>query len=334
VETALLTSFLEVAQRLHFGQAAERLQVTQPALSHQIRRLEQQLGVPLFERTSRHVRLTPAGHALVPQARRVLADLDRAVFHCRAAADGNAGQLRLGSIGAALNSFTPHLVRGLRERLPGLAVQLIQMDSPVQLSALRAGELDLGIVRSVGPVVDIALEDLYSEPMAVAVPATHRLASVAAVTAADLREESFVLWPRLASPLFHDQVTAYCESGGFRPRVVMEGADIETQLGLVSAGIGMSPQPASFASLQRRGVTFRPLETAPESTVQLAWPSAAPPEGLPVIIEVARAMTATTISQLRSWPAGPLAEPTATGPAARQSAPGAPADARPLGRLV
>jgi DNA-binding transcriptional LysR family regulator len=301
VDTSLLRSFLEVAQRLHFGQAADRLQVTQPALSHQIRRLEEYVGTPLFERTSRQVRLTAAGQILVPQARRVLADLERALFHCRAAADGGTGHLKIGSIGAALNGITPHLVRGLREHLPGLALQLIQMDTPVQLAALRAGELDLGVVRSAGPASEVCLEDLFLEPMTIALPGNHRLASAGIVTAADLRNEPFILWPRTASPLFHDQVLTYCGAAGFEPHVVMEGADIETQLGLVSAGIGVSPQPASFASLRRRGVEFRPLDNAPESMVQLSWHATAPPEHLPTVIEIAHAMAGPTLRQMHSW---------------------------------
>jgi DNA-binding transcriptional LysR family regulator len=297
MDTALLTSFLEVAQRLHFGQAADRLGMTQPTLSQQIRRLEHQVGASLLERTSRHVRLTKAGEALIPQARRVLADLERAVFHCRAVAAGGVGHLKVGSIGAALNSVTPHLVHGLRERLPGLVVQLTQMDSPVQLAALHAGELDFGIVRAAAPVAGIALEDLFSEPMIVALSSDHRLAAVDRVTAVDLSEEFFVLWPRTASPLFHDQVLAYCRQAGVEPRIAMEGADIETQLGLVSAGIGISPQPASFANLRRRNVTFRPLADAPTSTVQLAWRATSPPEHLGPMIEIARGAAELVLRQ-------------------------------------
>jgi DNA-binding transcriptional LysR family regulator len=304
METSLLTAFLEVAHRLHFGQAADRLQLTQPTLSHQIRRLERDVGTPLFERTSRQVRLTAAGQALIPEARRVLADVERAVLRCRTAADGEAGYIRVGSIGAALNSFTPHFVRRLRECVPGLSVQLTQLDSPLQLAALRTGELDLGIVRSAGPATDIAAEDLFSEPMVIALPADHPLCRASVVTAADLRAENFILWPRIASPLFRDQFVAYCAAGGFRPRIVMEGADIETQLGLVSASIGISPQPASFASLRRRGVDFRPLEDAPESVVQLAWAQVSPPGHLPALLEIARHATEPTILQLHSAGSG------------------------------
>jgi DNA-binding transcriptional LysR family regulator len=289
MDTMLLTAFLEVAQRLHFGQAADHLGVTQPALSHQIRRLEATVGAMLLERTSRQVRLTPAGQAFMPEARRVLADLERAVFQCRAVAAGGVGHLKIGSIGSGLSGITPRIVRELRSRLPGLAVQVTQMDSPVQLAALRAGELDLGVVRSAGPAAGISLTDLDTEPMIIAVPVGHRLSASTIIAASDLRDEPFVLLPRTVSPIFHDQVVEYCATAGFTPHVALEGADVETQLGLVSAGLGVSPQPASFANLRRHGVDFRPLRDAPTTIVQLAWLADAPFAHLDTVLQAARA---------------------------------------------
>jgi DNA-binding transcriptional LysR family regulator len=295
MDTALLASFVTTAQVLHFGRAAQQLGLTQPALTHQIQRLEHEVAATLFTRTSRRVELTAAGEALLPYARRLLTDLERAITQCRAVAAGGVGHLRIASIGAALNSVTPGLVRGLRDRVPGLALQVTQLDTPPQLAALRAGEIDLGVVRAFptsGPAAGIQMEDLFSEPMVLAVPSSHRLATAKAAAATDLRAESFILWPRTSSPLFHDHVYDYCRKAGFSPHIVMEGGDIETQLGLVSAGIGVSPQPASFANLQRRGVAFTPLRRAPRSTVQLAWLQKSPPPHLAHAIAAAHAAAA------------------------------------------
>lgn len=187
----------------------------------------------------------------------------------------------------------------LDRAVTGGPVLLTQMDSPVQLAALRTGELDLGIVRSVDPAADIALEDLFAEPMTIAMAHSHPLARAGIVNAADLRQEPLILWPRNASPQFHDQIIGYCRTAGFRPRIVMEGNDIETQLSLVSAAVGMSPQPASFCSLRRDGVTFRPLQGAPESTVQLAWHGSSPPQHLAALLEIAHMATTPTRRQLR-----------------------------------
>ena len=272
MDIGLLRSFLEVAERLHFGNASSRLHISQPTLSHQIRRLEEYVGAPLFDRTSRSVRLTEAGLALVPEARRVLIDFERALTQTRTAASGGAGHLSIASIGAGLNSVLPLIVGRLRERVPGVAVQIVQMGTPELLSHLRMRELDFGIVRSADGAAGVRIETLVNEPMVAVLAAGHRLAGQAEVAPSDMRDEDFVLWPRASNPVFHDQVLALCGAWGFVPRVVMEGADIETQLGLVSAGIGVSMQPASFANLGRRGVVWRPLTgDTPTSPLQMTW---------------------------------------------------------------
>jgi DNA-binding transcriptional LysR family regulator len=275
-----LECFLMLTEELHFGRAARRAGITQPALSHQIRRLEEELDVVLFERTSRRVALTDAGTALITGARRVLTDAERARRHCHEAAAGGAGQLALASIGAALNSIVPGLVRTLRRERPGIAVHLTQMDTPVALGALRDGRVDVAIVRSAPEVPGIEVRDLLAEPMVAALADSHPLADRERVDVIDLRDDDFVLWPRSVSESFHDQVIGVCQRAGFSPRVVMEGTDIETQLGLVSAGIGVLLMPAGFMALRRVGVAFARLAPpVPTSMLQLAWldrePSAA-----------------------------------------------------------
>jgi DNA-binding transcriptional LysR family regulator len=283
-----LECFLLLSDELHFGRAARRAGITQPALSHQIRRLEDELGVVLFERTSRRVSLTDAGTALITGARRVLADAERARRHCHEAAAGGAGQLALASIGAALNSIVPGFVRALRQERPGIAIHLTQMDTRVSLGALRDGRVDVAIVRSSPEVQGIAVRDLVAEPMIAALPHGHPLAGRGPIDVADLRGEDFVLWPRSVSESFHDQVIGVCQRAGYSPRVVMEGTDIETQLGLVSAGIGVSLQPAGFAALRRVGVTFARLAPpVPTSMVQLAWLEREPSAAARAFIELA-----------------------------------------------
>ena len=242
----------------------------------------------LFERTSRRVSLTDAGTALITGARRVLADAERARRHCHEAAAGGAGQLALASIGAALNSIVPGFVRALRQERPGIAIHLTQMDTRVSLGALRDGRVDVAIVRSAPEVQGIAVRDLVAEPMIAALPDGHPLAGREPIDVADLREEDFVLWPRSVSESFHDQVIGVCQRAGYSPRVVMEGTDIETQLGLVSAGIGVSLQPAGFAALRRVGVTFARLAPpVPTSMLQLAWLEREPSAAARAFIELA-----------------------------------------------
>lgn len=289
----LLRAFLELAERLHFGRTAQRLHISQPALSHRIRRLEEELGAPLFERTSRSVRLTDAGDALVPEARRVIVSYERALAQTRNAAAGGAGHLAMASVSAGLNGITPLIVGELRRRVSGVAVQLMQLDTPEMLSALRQGHIDIGIARSADDAAGVRVVRLVEEPMVAVVPSTHRLAGRARIAPADLRDEDFVLWPRTTNPSFHDQVLAVCRAEGFRPRVAMEGSDIETQLGLVSAGVGVSLQPASFANLGRSGVTWRPLAAnAPRSWLELVWCEPVRSGLVPVVREIAHDLAA------------------------------------------
>ncbi len=289
METQLLEAFVEVATRLHFSRAAEHLGVSQPALSHQIRRLEEHVGAPLLDRTSRQVALTDAGLALLPDARRMLVELDRAIAQSRGAAEGGAGHLVVGSIGAALNGVAPLIVQRLRDAVPGIAVQLTQMDTPEALSALRNRELDVAVVRSAEMTSGVRVETLFEERMMLALPAGHPLTEAGEVSVAQLRGERFVLWPRASSPTFHDQVYALCRAAGFKPDVAMEGTDIETQLGLVSAGTGISFQPESFMNLGRTGVRWARISgDAPRSPQQIAWCEPARTPLISTIVEIAR----------------------------------------------
>lgn len=283
-----LRAFLTVAETLHFGRAAAALEISQPTLSQRVRRLEAELEVALLERTSRRVSLTDAGQALMAGGRRVVTELERAERQCRDAAAGGAGHLTVGAIGAALNGLVPPIVAELRRRVPGLALQLRQTDTATALAALREGSLDVGVVRSAEPTRTLQIRPLIEEPMVVAVPAGHPLAASSVVEVGRLRDEGFVLWPRSHSAGFHDQVFAVCQQAGFTPHVVMEGTDTETQLGLVSAGVGVSMQPASYALLARDGVAFLALpDEAPRSQVQLAWPTVAASPAVPAFLEVA-----------------------------------------------
>jgi DNA-binding transcriptional LysR family regulator len=293
-----LRSFLILSEELHFGRAATRAGITQPALSHQIARLEADLGVVLFERTSRRVALTDAGTALIVGARRILTDAERARRHCRDAAAGGAGQLALAAIGAALNSVVPALVRALRDEHPGMATQVTQMDTPVALGALRDGVVDVAIVRSAPDAPDVAIRDLIAEPMIAVLPESHPLAGREPLDVARLRDEDFVLWPRSVSESFHDQVIGVCQRAGFSPRVAMEATDIETQLGLVSAGIGVSLQPAGFAALRRVGVRFERLAPpVPKSMLQLAWLRREPSPAARALLELA----STVLRRREDW---------------------------------
>ncbi|MGH9058382.1 MAG: LysR substrate-binding domain-containing protein [Acidimicrobiales bacterium] len=267
-----LRAFLAVADQLHFGRAAQQLHVSQPALSQQIRLLERDIGASLFVRTSRMVELTPAGRALAEAAPRVILEVDRAERRVEQAAEGSSGMLVIGSVNTALASITPRIMRAVRAEKPDLRMELYHMDTAAQLTALADRRIDMAVVREANATRDLATEQLASEPLAVVLPEGHSLADREVVDPAALADEEFVLWPRVLGPDFFDVIIAYCRRQGFNPRIVAEGDDVETQLGLVAAGAGVSLQPAYYAGVRRVGVVFRPLQGAvPQVALQLAW---------------------------------------------------------------
>jgi DNA-binding transcriptional LysR family regulator len=268
MELRALRYFLAVAEELHFGRAANRVGVTQPSLSQQIARLEAELDAALFTRSSRQVRLTPAGAAFLPGARRALIDAERAAHAARGAAEGLSGELIIGAIGSALNGVLPPLIRAFAAQSPGITLDVRQLDTAEQLAALQDNRLDIGFIRAAQPLPGIILATLAHEPLVAVLPAHHPLSALEHVPLTALAKEPFILWHRQASVGFHDEFVAACNARGFNPQAQYEARGAETLLGLVAAGLGVSVQPKPYENLRRTGVAFRPL-TAPAITSQL-----------------------------------------------------------------
>jgi len=268
-----LRSFLAVAEERHFSRAAATLHLSQPALSQQIRALEDDLGVRLFDRTSQRVAPTAAGEALAQAAPRVLYEMDRAVEETRGAATGRSGLLRIASVRTGLSTVLPRLMRAHTSAHPLVRFQVVHMDTTLQLRALLERTIDVGVVRSAAPVEGLVIEPLVSEPLMVALPHDHPLATSGdePLDPALLATEPFVMWPRHLGADFFDIAVAFCRDHGFAPTVISEADDIDSQLALVAAGYGVSLQPAFYARSSPDGVVFRALGGPPPSVVlQLA----------------------------------------------------------------
>ena len=289
LDTRRLRVFLVVAEELHFSRAAQRLHLSQPALSQQVRLLERSLGVDLFVRTSRQVALTAAGEALVQTAPRVLHELDGAVDAAQQAALGVTGRLTIGSVRTGLASIVPDVMREYTRAHPAVRFEVMHMDTSLQLRALVERSIDVGIVRAASPTRSLVIEQLVSEPLVLALPSGHRMAGHERIDPADLAGERFVSWPRYLGADFSDIVVAFCREHGFSPSVVNEGGDIDTQLALVAAGFGVSLQPAFYASACPDGVVFRSLlGTPPQVALQMAWRRDGVPPVVTHFIETAR----------------------------------------------
>jgi DNA-binding transcriptional LysR family regulator len=173
MELRALRYFLAVAEELHFRRAANRVGVTQPSLSQQIARLETELDAALFTRSSRQVRLTPAGAAFLRGARRALIDAERAAHAARGAADGLSGELIIGALGSALNGVLPPLIRAFAAQSPGITLDVRQLDTAEQLAALQDHRLDIGFIRAAQPLPGIILATLAHEPLVAVLPDHH-----------------------------------------------------------------------------------------------------------------------------------------------------------------
>ena len=266
-----LRYFAAVAETCHFGRAAEQLHIAQPALSYAIRQLEEELDVTLFNRTTRHVTLTPAGDFLKTEAERILAGLDDAERGVRRIAAGRSGLLRIGLTGTAAFSHLPRIARILRQELPGVAMEIrADMLTPLQCDQLRAGALDVGVLRPPAVGEDIELRSIEVEPLVLAVSADHRLAVEPVVSLIDLRSESFVAYSSRDSAV-NDAVLRSCKRAGFVPHREHSAPGTAVLLALVAAGLGVAVVPASVRSLPLQGLVFRDLVDGGSIELALAW---------------------------------------------------------------
>lgn len=270
MELRHLRYFVAVAEELHFGRAAKRLNIAQPPLSRQVRDLEREIGTPLFDRVPRGVELTPAGIAFLPEARLTLAQAERAQRTAQRAARGETGRLRVGFVEAATHSgILPDVLSFFRMHLPSVGLSLFELDPLRQEEAFRDARIDLGILHS--PPLDadrwLRVELIYTEPVVLAVPSTHRLAGRARFTLGSLAAESFVLFPRHVAPPMYDDIIARCRSAKFSPRVVQEAAGWHTLASLVGAGVGVGLVPRSLTRFQQHGVVYR---SVPDLKVDMA----------------------------------------------------------------
>ena len=288
IELRHLRYFVTVAEELHFGRAARRLQMAQPPLSQQINRLEALVGYSLFERKPR-VALTEPGKVLLAAARRILLQVEQGVDATRRAGRGETGTLTVGFAASAMLTALPDTFRAYRDRFPQVDLRLREMSTSAQLEALKAGIIDVGFVRE--PTLDESLvaEPVVREPFVVALPPDHPLRVHPRLPLGVLADEPFVLFPRFVAPTLYDQVIALCRSGGFHPRQVQEAQEWLTIVSLVDAGLGVSLVPASFQRLGWGGVSYRPLEPeGSRTTIALCRRGEEPSPALDAFVRVTR----------------------------------------------
>jgi DNA-binding transcriptional LysR family regulator len=259
VELRHLRYFQALAEELNFSRAADRMHIVQSALSRQVAALERELGVRLFDRTTRGVQLTDAGRALKERVESILPTLDEALDSTRLTARGELGRLEIGYIAAAMWSVLPPILEEHRRRYPEVSFRLRELVvAGEQLDPLLDGSLDVAFVRPIAVFRTVTWESLLQEQLVAALPEGHRLADRGSVDLRDLAGERFILMSRTAYPDSHDLYEQACRDAGFVPTVVDEG-DSPNAMYMIAAGFGVGLAPASARHCGLPGVVFRPL---------------------------------------------------------------------------
>ncbi|MFD2793468.1 LysR substrate-binding domain-containing protein [Promicromonospora vindobonensis] len=256
ISPRLLRYFLAVAEELHFGRAAMRLYISQPSLSHQIRKLEETLETPLFVRSSRRVQLTAAGRTLVHEAPKALAGLEQAVQRTRLAGSGIATTIRLGYTPVANFGTFPVLLDALQEEHPDFTFDAREIFSAEISDRLCAGDLDIGLALSPQPLDGVGGEILRREAVSALLSTRHRLAVAPKIPLADLRDETLLLFPRRLAPAYYDGIVAACHEAGFSPEIcAFDDPPVNAMLARLSSGREVGLAPASFAEHAARAST-------------------------------------------------------------------------------
>jgi DNA-binding transcriptional LysR family regulator len=258
VDLLSLRAVVTVADTLHFGRAAQRLDVAQPQVSQRVRKLEKELGFEIFIRSHHSVSLTAAGARVVHHAGDVLAAVDRLSHVAEGLRTGTAGVVRIGCVGSAMFGALTHVLAESRRELPDVELQVREMESPAQVASLRDGSLDLGFLRPPGPR-ELRLRDVWSEPLVVALPAEDPLTDLEVVPTSALAGRRIVVFPREAGPGYWDQVVAALADADVLLEQSRSADHITTLLGMVALGEGMTLVPASLTGVQLPGVVYRPL---------------------------------------------------------------------------
>jgi DNA-binding transcriptional LysR family regulator len=267
-----LRVFIAVADELHFGRAAERLHVSQPPVSQAIKELEEELGLRLFERTSRHIELTKGGETVLHDARAVLTRLELLRENARKVAQGNVGTLLIGTTTLATFSFLPDVLRRFNQDFPQVHVTLTESTSDQILTGVEKEIFDIGCMFTMPIKVDgLTYRPIGRDPLIVALPAAHKAAQYERVPLEILANDKFLVFERQSGPLMFDSMVELCMRHGFSPKIFTARL-MPTIISLVSSGVGVALVPDCLRVLRRDGVVYRPL-AGPSSLVEYgaAW---------------------------------------------------------------
>jgi DNA-binding transcriptional LysR family regulator len=298
LELRHLKYFVTVADELHFGRAAERLGISQPPLSQQIHALEQRLGAKLFERKGRGITLSSAGSALLPRARTILTQAERAAESVARSQRGELGELHLGLMSSGpFTVVVPRVLARFRERLPDVRLVIHEMATSHQIDALEQGLIDVGVIRPEKLPDRIKAIELFTDPLTVVMHASNPLASKEGPIGIDeLANEDFIFFQRHLGIRLYDQVIALCTRAGFSPRILYEVRELPTIIGLISGGFGVAVLPGSIQRIVVQNVVYRPVADADAATAVWAiYRDDATDPMVRAFVDIARCLAAKSV---------------------------------------
>lgn len=282
-----LTYFRAVASELHFKRAAQKLFIAQPALSRQVKALEDELGVRLLERDRRNVSLTPAGAYLLQASGPLLSQLEDITHRVKLVAEGLEGELRIGYTGSCVNTVLPRVLPALNRHYPRIQTYLSEMTSAAQLEALKTHQLDIGFLRNPPPYPLMETLPVWKEPFYLVVPLRHALTARSFKSLRQVAAERFILPPRHDGELYHEHIVGICEEAGLRPLVAHESTHGHTIVKLVESGLGISILPETFRRLYKDTVKFLPLRhTERQAELTAVWMKGSQNAALERLIEI------------------------------------------------
>src|SRR5262245_10198950 len=320
MELRHLRYFVAVAEELNFSRAAERLHVSQPPLSQQIKQLEEEVKVQLFDRTKRWVRLTSAGRLFLEHARQVLAQVDSAVLAARRTMQGECDRLSVACTPWADLMAVPHILRRFSEAHHQIQIEVQTLNSVLHVQAVKARTVDVGFMLSPPADQGIHIERLVTYPLVIALPANHRLATRAQLSPRDLVGESYVTLAADVAPMYGEVVTKYWEQVGVAMKERLKVDQPRAVIDLVAAGAGFALVPSSVQEWEKQRIVCRRLDPAPpELELSLAWARGVESPAINSLLEVARQVVsgesgADSHSRSSGLPGlATLARPNATG---------------------
>ncbi|MGG1659775.1 LysR substrate-binding domain-containing protein [Brevibacillus sp. NRS-1366] len=296
MDLRIMRYFIAVAEELSFSRAADRLQMAQPPLSQEIRKLEDELGVTLFHRTKRQVKLSNAGKVFLEGARRTLSQAEATIQSARLANEGKIGEFAIGFVDSTEIVMT--IIKKFRERFPNVQLILHEMTTAQQLQALDKQEIQVGFTRSVSSSVLFSSETCMEESLRVVLPEDHPLAAMPNIPLQLLADESFIMFPRYLGTNLYDLIVSYFWGNGVSMKIVQEAVQMHTIVNLVAAGMGISVVPSSMEGMKRSGVVFKKLqETTPRIMLFTVWKADEASCILDLFLATVREVTSNSITE-------------------------------------